>query len=147
MVSTFSPRANMQKPPWWPLRPTYGYGVKGQKKGSGKVRVIAMTQLYLVLCFLFLILTWWQIMQEVVNSSPFSNNAFVKIGCGWIPLDKEFTANCLIELVQNSRSWSRLRWLSMDRQGYSSPCGCISPSLIVFSLNGMSWVIVVSEHL
>ena len=22
----------MQKSPWWPLRPTYGYGVKGQKK-------------------------------------------------------------------------------------------------------------------
>ena len=47
-MSTCSPWANMQKSPWWPLRPTYGYGVKGKKKGSGKVRVIAMTQLYLV---------------------------------------------------------------------------------------------------
>ena len=69
MVSTCSPWANMQKSPWWPLHPTYGYGVKGHKKGSGKVRVIAMTQLYLVYFCLYHISSDWAIV-NLFNWTP-----------------------------------------------------------------------------
>ena len=71
-------------------------------------------------------------MQEVVSSSPISTNALMKFEVLEIPLDKELTANCLVEThTKLEELILAVMVLCMSWIGYSSPCGCSSPWLMV----------------
>ena len=74
---------------------------------------------------------------QITSLSTISSNALVKIECT-LYFRFPWTRNSLLiecikyyRLVQNSRSWSRLWWLNMVWIGYSFPCGCSSPWLMV----------------
>ena len=63
-----------------------------------------------------------------------------------IPLDKELTANCLVETHTKLEELIPAAMVNCGLTRDSSPCGC-KQSLNGFSWYGLSWAIVVSEHL
>ena len=68
----------------------------------------------------------------------------------WVCLKFPWTRNSLLfvswKLVWNPRSWSWLQWLIMVWIGYSSPCGCSSPRLMVSHGMVCLWATVISKY-
>ena len=85
--------------------------------------------------------------REVASLSPVSANALMKLSVLEIPLDKELTANCLIETRTKLEELIPAAMVKYGLNRVQLPLWLKQSLFNGFSKYGLSWATVVSEHL